>query len=69
MLMANNISSNLFDLLNLQSPCVSFLAKLEKIDANKNLSLSEFEDLTGSDDFVNQLITFDSNNFGFGEFY
>jgi len=69
MLMTKNISSNLFELLDLQSPCVSFLAKLEKIDANKKLSLSEFEDLTGSDDFVNQLITFDSNNFGFGEFY
>ena len=64
-----SIPSNLFELLDLQSPCVSFLAKLEKIEANKNLSISEFEDLTESHEFANQLITFDSNNFGFVEFY
>ena len=69
MLMEKNYNVQLLELLNLRSSSVTFLARIEKINLKKKISLSEFEVLAGDDEFFDQLIAFDSNGYGYSEFY
>lgn len=69
MLMNRNSISHLVDLLHINSPSVTFLANIERIDVRKKLNLAEFEKLTGGDDFTEQLIAFEQHNYSFAQFF
>ena len=69
MLMSKNSTSHLVNLLHINSPSVTFLANIERIDVRKKLNLAEFEKLTGGDDFTEQLIAFEQHNYSFAQFF
>ena len=68
--MIKNTKNDFENLLYLKSNGMKFLADLEKINPNQKLTLEDFEELTGGDDeFVESIISLDSHNYGFGEFF
>ena len=70
MLMIKNTKNDFENLLYLKSNGMKFLANLEKINPNQKLTLEDFEALTdGDDEFVESIISLDSHNYGFGEFF
>ena len=70
MLMIKNTKNDFENLLYLKSKGIRFLANLEKLNSNQKLTLEDFEALTdGDDEVVGSILSFDSHNYGFGEFF
>ena len=70
MLMDKETINDFENLLNVKSKGMQFLANLEKLNPNQKLTLEDFEALTdGDDEIVESILSFDSHNYGFGEFF
>ncbi len=70
MLMDKKTINDFENLLNLKSKGMKFLANLEKLNPNHKLKLEDFETLTdGDNEIVESILSFDSHNYGFGEFF
>ena len=68
--MDRNTINDFENLLYLKSKGMKFLANLEKLNPNHKLKLEDFEALTdGDDEIVESILSFDSHNYGFGEFF
>ena len=68
--MDKNTANDFENLLYLKSKGLKFLANLEKLNPNQKLTIEDFETLTeGDDEIVESILSFDSHNYGYGEFF
>ena len=68
--MDKNTANDFENLLYSKSKGLKFLANLEKLIPNQKLTMEDFETLTeGNDEIVESILSFDSHNYGYGEFF